>query len=255
MDNNFELSLKYVLQDEGGNSDDPRDPGGRTSRGITQREYDSWCRLNNKTGGDVWNATDDEVRTIYHDQYWLPYCDGIPAGLDYLFFDISVNCGRTQAVKTFQRALGNVEVDGMFGQITKDGIASADPAQLIAAISEQRRAFYSHLKGYSIYGKGWCNRVDRSEVRAHTMIGTDIPNIPIEPTPKATDPDTPSVSPGQAGTATGGLLAILASFKDELQNLSSYIPNLNYVILGVVVVGLGYTLYSMWKHQQINQVM
>ena len=111
MADNFELSLQYVLADEGGNSDDPHDHGGRTSRGITQREYDAWNKLNGKRGGDVWNATDADIRSIYQSQYWEPYCAALPSGLDYLFFDISVNAGRTQAVRQFQKALGNVAVD------------------------------------------------------------------------------------------------------------------------------------------------
>lgn len=252
--NNFDLSLQYVLKDEGGNSDDPRDPGGRTSRGITQREYDAWCRLNNKSTGDVWNATDDEVRTIYHDQYWLPYCDNLPTGLNYLFFDISVNAGRTRAVKTFQQALGNVEVDGMFGQVTKDGINSADPTQLIATVSEQRRQFYHQCKEFNIYGKGWLNRVNHSEIAAKAMVANQPHDKPAAPSPKATDANTPSVSPEATATATGGLLTILAGFKDQIQNLSDSIPNLKFVLLGIAVIGLGYAMYGMYRNKQIGQV-
>ena len=38
----FNACVQLVLQDEGGNDDDPDDPGGRTSRGIEQSEWDAW---------------------------------------------------------------------------------------------------------------------------------------------------------------------------------------------------------------------
>lgn len=83
---NFAPSLRAVLQDEGGNDDDPADHGGRTSRGITQREYDAWRSLNGNPSIDVWKASDAEISTIYHDEYWEPFCDGFPIGPDYLYF-------------------------------------------------------------------------------------------------------------------------------------------------------------------------
>ena len=38
----FPTSVALTLVSEGGNDDDPRDPGGRTSRGITQNEWNNW---------------------------------------------------------------------------------------------------------------------------------------------------------------------------------------------------------------------
>ncbi|MGH7240196.1 MAG: glycoside hydrolase family 108 protein, partial [Candidatus Saccharimonadales bacterium] len=208
MQTNFDQSLKYVLLDEGGNSDDPNDPGGRTSRGITQGTYDSWCKLNNQPPGDVWNATDDAVKSIYHDQYWNPYCDSLPGGVDYLYFDISVNSGRTQATRLFQKALG-VTVDGMLGQITMSRIQSVDPIKLINAVSERRRDFYRSLSQFSRYGKGWMNRTNHSENAAIAMSKATDFEKPAAISVKATDPVTPAVPPEVTGTATGGLLAVL----------------------------------------------
>ena len=181
---NFDVSLKYVLVDEGGNDDDPRDHGGRTSRGITQREYDAWCHLNGKVAGDVWKASQTEIGSIYRSQYWEPYCNSLPNGLDYCFFDISVNCGRSQAVKTFQKALG-VPADGMMGQITLAAINKADRIDLIHKVSDERRYFYRHLGQFAIYGKGWLSRVDHCEKQALAISGGDQyhPATPTKKTP------------------------------------------------------------------------
>lgn len=254
---NFDTSVKLVLIDEGGNVDDPNDHGGRTSRGITQRTYDAWRRNKDKPTEDIWNATDEEIKSIYQDQYWKPYCDVLPTGLDYLFFDISVNAGRGQAIRQFQKALG-VKVDGMFGQVTLSEARSQDTLQLIKRISDVRRAFYRALKQFPRYGKGWLNRVNHSEKAAIGMASnTAFTKPPVtEPSPKTNNvPAKPTLSPSTTVVTSGGLIAILTQFKDELSNLSSYIPNLNYIVLGIVAIGTAYAVYSWWKNNKIAKAM
>ena len=38
---NFQACLAFTLKYEGGKSNDPRDPGGRTMEGVTQATYDA----------------------------------------------------------------------------------------------------------------------------------------------------------------------------------------------------------------------
>jgi len=45
MEANFAKALAWLRTSEGGNDDDPDDSGGRTSRGITQREYNAYCEM------------------------------------------------------------------------------------------------------------------------------------------------------------------------------------------------------------------
>ena len=42
MKSNFERALAVVLRFEGGWSNHPRDPGGATMKGVTQKVYDRW---------------------------------------------------------------------------------------------------------------------------------------------------------------------------------------------------------------------
>jgi hypothetical protein len=102
---NFKASLALVLQSEGGNDDDPADHGGRTSRGITQREFDAWRAENKNPLMDVWSASQADINAIYREEYWDPFCDGLPKGLDYLYFDMAVNAGPNRAAILLQRAL------------------------------------------------------------------------------------------------------------------------------------------------------
>lgn len=164
---NFDASLNLVLQSEGGNDDDPADHGGRTSRGITQREYDAWCAEHNWPQGDVWKATQSAINAIYHDEYWNPLCDQLPVGIDYLYFDMAVNAGPGRASKLLQAALG-VAVDGRIGPVTRQAIAKADPVALIDDYSEAKASFYRGLH-QPRFLKGWLNRTASVRVAALKM--------------------------------------------------------------------------------------
>jgi lysozyme family protein len=170
---NFETALKFVLQDEGGNDDDPADRGGRTSRGITQREYDAWCRMHKSPSGDVWHASQATVEAIYQQQYWLPYGDGMPIGLDYMYFDMCVLFGPTRATKLLQESLG-VADDGHFGVITMDAVMHANPKVLIEGVTAKREAFYRAIEAHDPsqrrFDKGWMNRAKAVRTRALAMM-------------------------------------------------------------------------------------
>jgi len=164
----FLACLPFILKEEGGNDDDPHDPGGRTSRGITQREYDAYRRSKGEPTHDVWKATDDEVKEIYQLQYWEPWCTKMPHGVDLAYFDMAVNAGPHESTLLIQRAAG-VIADGHIGLVTLDALQSANPIRLISAFSDNRRAYYRSLKGFKYYGKGWLARTGRIETAALLM--------------------------------------------------------------------------------------
>lgn len=167
---NWPSSLALLLKSEGGNDDDPSDHGGRTSRGVTQREYDAWRKLQGKTTRDVWTANDDEIASIYHSQYWLPLCDQLPSGVDYLYFDMAVNAGPYRASVLLQRALG-VTDDGRIGPITLEAIKNANAQVLIASYSKAKSDFYRSLHQPKFL-KGWLNRVSTVQTNATKMVTT-----------------------------------------------------------------------------------
>jgi lysozyme family protein len=164
---NFPASLKLVLQSEGGNDDDPQDHGGRTSRGITQREYDAWRDERGLKRLDVWKAPQSEVEEIYNEEYWLPNCPPMPTGLDYAHFNNSVLMGPYRATVLLQRALGVVG-DGRLGPITRRAIAQADPIRTIRNLAIQSEMFFRGLH-QPRFIKGWMNRVSFVENNALNM--------------------------------------------------------------------------------------
>lgn len=170
MESNFQASLKAVLQDEGGNDDDPSDHGGRTSRGITQREYTAWLAENNiVTPPDVWQAPQAYIDSIYHSEYWEPNGDLFPIGVDYLYFDMAVNAGPYRASCLLQRALGVTE-DGRIGPVTRAAIVAANPKALIDSYTKAKRAFYLGL-AQPKFTRGWLNRCDHVQKIATAMLG------------------------------------------------------------------------------------
>jgi lysozyme family protein len=165
---NFPASLKLVLQSEGGNDDDPADHGGRTSRGITQREYDAWRKEKGQPLLDVWKAPQSDIETIYHDEYWMPLCDSLPAGVDYIVFNNNVLDGPNRSLRLLQQALG-VAADGRAGPITRQAIKGANAAALISRLSTVSRAFYVSLHQPK-FTKGWLNRVASVNKNAIAMV-------------------------------------------------------------------------------------
>ena len=181
---NFAKCLPLLLKHEGGNDDDPRDPGGRTSRGILQREWDVWRASHPGLPSDVWQAPDDEIEAIYKQKYWdVLQCDELPSGVDYAVFDYGVNSGNSRAAKVLQRLVG-VDADGEIGPLTIGATLPVDPKSLIEQICDERLAFLESLHTWPIFGRGWSSRV--SEVRAAAEAMTTLPKLrttPNQPSP------------------------------------------------------------------------
>lgn len=165
---NFKPSLAAILKAEGGNDDDPADHGGRTSRGITQREYDAWRRLRREPTLDVWKAPQADIENIYHDEYWEPNCNLLPVGADFLLFNMAVNAGPTRGAKILQQALG-VNPDGRIGPMTKEALTTINARTLVENYSAKSRAFYLSLHQPK-FTKGWLNRVEFVRKTALAMI-------------------------------------------------------------------------------------
>ncbi len=102
----FFKCLQFILKWEGGYSNHPNDPGGKTNKGITQRVYDLYRTSKKLPRRDVRFISDDEVREIYFHKYWVrAHAGDLPAPLDLVVFDTAVNCGVGTAIRFLQQAL------------------------------------------------------------------------------------------------------------------------------------------------------
>lgn len=166
---NFDKALAAVLVHEGGYVNHPKDPGGATNKGITQKVYSDWRFAHDLPSRSVKDITDAEVMAIYKHLYWDAIKgDELPAGVDYAAFDFAVNSGVSRAARYLQEAAG-VNVDGQIGPVTLAAIKARPAQDMIAALCDARMGFLKRLSTFDTFGRGWSRRVAEVEVRAKGM--------------------------------------------------------------------------------------
>ena len=171
MKNNFDTALAHVLKSEGLWSDNPKDPGGATMKGITFAVFKDWKRNPHLTKDDLKNISDQDVHDLYKQLYWdKVHGDDLPAGVDYAAFDAAVNMGVGRASKLLQEAVG-VTADGVIGSGTLQAIQKANTRSILENFAAEKTAFYKSLSTFDTFGKGWLNRVAEVKTISESMIG------------------------------------------------------------------------------------
>lgn len=154
---NFDQAFQVLIGHEGGYIDHPRDPGGATNFGISQRSY---------PGEDIRGLTLDRAKEIYQRDYWSPAgCDVVPDGVKFSLFDMAVNSGVKPAIRCLQRAAG-VDDDGALGPITLQAVASMNTSKFIARFNGHRLQLMSSLSNWPAFGRGWANRIAKNLMEA-----------------------------------------------------------------------------------------
>lgn len=164
----FDSALAFVLGFEGGYSNDPRDRGGATNLGITQRTLDQ-ARQDHPgwlLPADVRSLTRANAARIYRADYWdAVRGDDLPPGIALLAFDCAVNQGPGRARKWLQEA-ADVAADGVMGPKTMEAIAEASVCTLIREFALIRAMGYITTGQIVIYGKGWFRRLFGAVIEA-----------------------------------------------------------------------------------------
>lgn len=147
---NLEQSLKHLLGNEGGYSNNPADPGGETMYGVTFRVARAYGYI-----GAMRDLPWQTAMGIYAKNYWAPIkADQLPDALRFHVFDAAVNSGPGQAVKWIQQAAG-ITQDGLIGPQTISAASRVAPAQYSAI----RLRFMTGLATWATFGKGWARRI------------------------------------------------------------------------------------------------
>jgi lysozyme family protein len=165
---NWDDSFAAVLKHEGGYVNNPRDPGGRTNLGVTQRAWEAYLNRD-VTETEMRALTPDIVKPFYKAMYWDKIKgDQLPVGVDYAAYDLAVNSGARRAAKYLQEIAG-VFADGIIGPKSIDAIEALDPEQTIEVLCDMRLNFLKRLTTFDTFGKGWSRRVAEVKAKASDM--------------------------------------------------------------------------------------
>lgn len=168
MKENWENAFAAVLKHEGGYVNHPKDPGGRTNLGVTQRAWEEYVDRD-VTEAEMRALTPEIVKPFYKTKYWDKIRgDELPSGVDYAAYDLAVNSGVGRAAKYLQQIAG-VPADGIIGPKSMEAILSCNPEETVDALCDMRLDFLQRLPTWDTFGKGWGRRVEEVKAKASAM--------------------------------------------------------------------------------------
>ena len=259
---NYSRCLDWVLVHEGGFVNHPKDPGGATNKGVTQRTYNAYRRRMGLTTRSVKEITLDEVTALYREQYWAAVsADLLPAGIDYAVFDYAVHSGPKRAIKDLQRVIG-AKPDGWIGNETLAKLGDAIETTVIVQLCEQRMHYVRRLRHWKTFGRGWTRRIvgqfegaqsddigvlDRAvELARSAVSGGRVAQIPA---PKAEAQGKALEEDAGAGVVVTGIardpkwLGILGAFGSTLATVGTSSGPVAWALAGALVTGGSYLIY------------
>jgi lysozyme family protein len=215
---NFSSVVNHVIKFEGGHSSDPHDNALRyghsgvygkgydnrypnnfihTNKGIIWNTYLTFCKRVNKTPNaqEFINMNMTLWKDIAYNLYWKPYgLDNVNSqAIAEIIFEGYWGGGGNQLVKSMQTKLnelgfkgknGNaLVIDGAMGVNSIYALNNAtkkysNETAIIRYMTSERLSYLQSLSDWSIYGKGWTNRVNEMLSKAlETARGQQIASI------------------------------------------------------------------------------
>lgn len=174
----FKRYVKFVLSWEGGKSNDTNDTASKcapwygayhTNMGVTFCTYQQYAPifgLDPSYQGFL-NMTPDDVSQFIYQYYWSVSGGNLPDKLAIALTETAWGSGSSKAIKTLQEVLNemgqSLDVDGIIGSETLQAINNVNQETLYRNYITQRKSdllYLSSLPQYSMYRKGWINRVN-----------------------------------------------------------------------------------------------
>jgi hypothetical protein len=142
-DHDFAKVMKHILIWEGGCSDHPNDPGGRTYKGITAERG----RMNGWTK-DICTMSHDMILDIYRKDYWNKRAVKYSWPLNLAVMNTEVNSGGGRAEKFIVRMKTE----------KKEGSVQEKAGWFVDQQSEFYRIIANNNPSLRVFLKGWLNR-------------------------------------------------------------------------------------------------
>lgn len=200
----FQASLYFTLYFEGGFSDHPADGGGRTYRGITQSEYDSYRLRRSLPPLDVAQMSEVELLEIYKHYWDNSQGATMHPALAVVMFDTAVNFGINNAITFLQQALGLPQT-GVFDADTLKAVKEANSRNTAFQIINERIIYrYQRVReknSQMAFFHGWLSRdyslwkyVEKIKVKEDAIAQS----TPEKPDPKKIVKETPVTQTSQS---------------------------------------------------------
>lgn len=153
MTDRFDACHAITAAWEGGWSDHPADPGGKTMYGITEARWHEYQDKMRWKRTPVRNVTRAQALVFYRSEFWKA-CGAatLVPGVDLAVYDASVNSGVSRGRKWLLASVG-----------------SDNHAETVKRICRARLTFMQSLKIWKTFGTGWGRRVADIEVKGVAM--------------------------------------------------------------------------------------
>ncbi|MGG1943190.1 glycosyl hydrolase 108 family protein [Trinickia sp. NRRL B-1857] len=148
----FDDAFDALIGNEGGFVDNPKDPGGATCWGVTERVARA-----QGYAGPMRDLPRDTAKAIAKKLYWDPlHLDEFDPRVGFQIFDANYNGGHPVI---WMQGAAATPVDGLLGPATIFAVRATDPLKFILRWNSLRLRYYTSLKTWSTFGKGWTNRI------------------------------------------------------------------------------------------------
>lgn len=158
----FDQAFDRVIGHEGGFQNDPADRGNWTTGKVGEGENKGTkFGLAAMTYPDlaIEALTVQQAKDIYFRDWWVALgMDRFRAPMQYQMFDAAINHGMRNATKMLQRAVGSAD-DGIIGPKTLSRARNTDVNDLLMLFLAERLEFFTNIKTFDRYGRGWSRRV------------------------------------------------------------------------------------------------
>lgn len=145
----WERCLVFTLREEGGVSDDQKDPGGRTDHGISSVFHPGVAER---------IKSPEDLAEWYRSEFWAPCkCDLLPSPVAAAVFDFAVNSGPGDAVRAVQAAVGTVQ-DGAIGPRTLHAVYAGNALAIARDVIAWRIVHQSQCPNWIHARLGWSRR-------------------------------------------------------------------------------------------------
>lgn len=219
---NFLRCHEVTAKWEGGWSDHPADPGGKTMYGVTQAVFDAWNVAHGRPKTSVRYISRADALAIYQSNYWnAAKCESLDAGVDLAVYDASVNSGVSRGRKWLLASVGGSAVE------------------TVKRICAKRLGFVQSLAIWKTFGKGWARRIADVEAKgvAWALAAQTTPAVVKKSLDReaATAKETAKKQTGSA-VATGGSGAVATQAPDNADQMAATSLTI-FIVLAALVAG------------------